>query len=73
MISQKYMYKGSRHILFTRIAATGISFSPLPCHARHGYMVTNAHRVEVEAITDGHASAPPSGAAAATPQSGAWL
>jgi hypothetical protein len=33
-------------------------------------MVTNAYRVEVEAGADGHASAPPSKAAAAAPPAG---
>jgi hypothetical protein len=55
----------SRHVLIPRIAAVGISFSPLPCQAWHGYGVTIAHRVEVEVGADGPASAPPSGAAAA--------
>jgi hypothetical protein len=50
-----------------RIAAPGTSFSPLPCKARHGYKVTNAHRVEVEVGADGPASSPPSGVAAAAP------
>jgi hypothetical protein len=31
--------------MIPRIAAVGTSFSPLPCHAWHGYGVTNAHRV----------------------------
>jgi hypothetical protein len=47
------------------------SLSLLPCQVWHGYMVTNAHRVEVEVGADGHASAPPSGAAAAAPLAGA--
>jgi hypothetical protein len=34
---------------------------PVQCRAWHGYMVTNAHRVEVEVGSDGHASAPPPG------------
>jgi hypothetical protein len=34
-------------------------------------MVTSAHRVEVEVGGDGHASAPPAGAAAAAPPAGA--
>jgi hypothetical protein len=37
----------------------------------HGYGVTNALSVEVEAGADGHASAPPSRAAAATLPAGA--
>jgi hypothetical protein len=45
--------------------------SPLPCQAWHGYMITSAHRVEVEVGADGHASAPLSGAAAAAPPAGA--
>jgi hypothetical protein len=40
-----------------RIAAVGTSFSPLPCKARHGYMVTSVHRVEVEVGAGGPASA----------------
>jgi hypothetical protein len=48
----------------------GISFSPLPCQAWHAYMVTSAHREEVEEGADGHASAPPSGAVAAAPPAG---
>jgi hypothetical protein len=52
----------SRQLLIPRIAAVGTSFSPLPCHAWHGYGVTSAHRVEVEVGADGPASAPPSGA-----------
>jgi hypothetical protein len=53
------------------IAAAGTSFSPLPCHARDGYGVTSAHRVEVEVGADGHANAPPSGATAAAPPAAA--
>jgi hypothetical protein len=64
-------YMASRPLLIPRIEAVGTSFSPLPCQARHGYMVTSAHRVEVEVGADGHASAPPSGAAAAAPPAGA--
>jgi hypothetical protein len=63
----------SRQLLIPRIAAVGTSFSPLPCQAWHGYGVTNAHHVEVEVGADGHASAPPSGAAAAAPPAGAVL
>jgi hypothetical protein len=64
-------YMASRQLLIMRIATAGTSFSLLPCQAWHGYMVTSAHRVEVEVCADGHASAPPSGAAAAAPPSGA--
>jgi hypothetical protein len=53
------------------IAAVGTSFSHLPCQASHGYGVINAHRVEIEVVADGPASAPPSGAAAAAPPAGA--
>jgi hypothetical protein len=59
--------------MIPRIAVVGTSFSPLPCQAWHGYGVTNAHRVEVEVGADGHANAPPSGAAAAAPPAGALL
>jgi hypothetical protein len=48
-----------------------LPFSPLPCKAWHGYMVTSAHRVEVEVGADGPARAPLSGAAAAVPSAGA--
>jgi hypothetical protein len=65
------MYKASRHELIARIARAGTPFSPLPCQARHGYMVSNAHHVEVKVGTDGSASAPPSGAVAAAPPAGA--
>jgi hypothetical protein len=51
--------------------AVGTSFSPLPCQAWHGYMVTSAHRVEVEVGANGPASALLSGAAAAAPPAGA--
>jgi hypothetical protein len=64
-------YMASRNMLIARITVAGTYCSPLPCHAWHNYMVTNAHRVEVEVGADGHASAPPSGAAAATPPAGA--
>jgi hypothetical protein len=37
----------SRQLLIPRIAAAGTSFNLLPCQAWHGYMDTNAHRVEV--------------------------
>jgi hypothetical protein len=50
-----------RQLIITRVAAAGTSLSPLPCHAWRGYMVTNAHRVEVEVGADGPASAPPTG------------
>jgi hypothetical protein len=43
----------SRQLLIPRIAASGTSFSPLPCQAKHGNMVTSAHRVEVEVGADG--------------------
>jgi hypothetical protein len=56
---QNPLYMVSRHMMIPRIAAAGTSFSPLPCQAWHGYMVTIAHRVEVEADADGHASATP--------------
>jgi hypothetical protein len=71
MIFQNLPYRAARQMLIPRIAATDTSFSPLPYHARHGYMVTNAHRVEVVVGADGHASAPPSGAAADAPPAGA--
>jgi hypothetical protein len=64
-------YKASPQLLIPRIAATGTSFSPLPCQAWHGYWVTSAHRVDVEVGADGLASAPLSGAAAAAPPAGA--
>jgi hypothetical protein len=54
-----------------RIAVAGTSFSPLPYKTWHGYMVTIAHRVELEVGADGTASAPPSGAAAVVPPLGA--
>jgi hypothetical protein len=65
-------YMASRQVLIPRIVAADTSFSPLPCQAWHGYMVTNAHRVEVEVGADGPASAPLSEAAAAAPPAGAW-
>jgi hypothetical protein len=67
------MYMAARQLLIQRIVAAGTSFSPLPCQAWHGYMVTSAHIVEVEVGTDGPASAPPSGAAAAAPLVGASM
>jgi hypothetical protein len=70
MFFQNPPYWASRQLLIPRIAAVGTSFNTLPCKAWHGYMVTNAHRVEVEVGADGHASAPLSGAAAAA---GAWF
>jgi hypothetical protein len=45
--------------------------STLPREAWHGYMVTIAHHEEVGVSADGHAGAPPSGAAAAGPPTGA--
>jgi hypothetical protein len=44
--------------MIARIATAGTSFSRLPCKAWHGYMITNAHHVEVGA--GGPTSAPPS-------------
>jgi hypothetical protein len=64
MIFQNPPYMASRYLLIPRIEADGTSFSPLPCQAWHGYMVTIDHRVEVEVCADGLASAPPSGATA---------
>jgi hypothetical protein len=60
-----------RQLLIPRIVALGTSFSRLPCQAWHGYMVTNAHRVEVEVGADGPESTTPSRAAAAAPPAGA--
>jgi hypothetical protein len=57
--------------MITRIAATGTWFSPMPYQTWHGYMVPIAHRVEVDVGAYGHASAPPSGTAAAVPPAGA--
>jgi hypothetical protein len=71
LLFQNPPYRASRQLLIPRIVIVGTSFSPLPCQAWHGYRVTNAHRVEVEVGADGHASAPPSGAAAAAPPAGA--
>jgi hypothetical protein len=65
MFFQNLPYRASRQLLIPWIAAVGTSFSPLPCQAWHGYGVTSAHRVEVDA------SAPPTGAAAAAPPAGA--
>jgi hypothetical protein len=73
MFFQNPPYWASRQLLIPWIAAVGASFSPLPCHAWHGYGVTGAHRVEVEVGADGPASAPLSGAAAAAPPAGALL
>jgi hypothetical protein len=70
-VLQNPPYMASRQLLITRIAAAVTSFNPLPCQAWHGYMVTS--RMEVEVGADGRASAPPSGAAAATPPAGAGL
>jgi hypothetical protein len=66
-------YMASRYMLNARIAAAGTSFTPLPCHAWHGYGVTSAYRVEVEVGADGHASATPSGTSAAPPPAGAVI
>jgi hypothetical protein len=71
MFFQNPQYMASRQLMILRIADAGTSFSPLPCQAWHGYMVTSAHRVEVEVGTDGPPSAPLSGAAAAAPPPGA--
>jgi hypothetical protein len=71
MFFQNPPYKASRELLISRIATVGTSFSPLPFQTWHGYGVTSAHRVEVEVGADGHASAPPSGVAAAAPPAGA--
>jgi hypothetical protein len=68
---QKPPYMASRQLLIPRIGAAGTSFSPLPCQALHGYMVIIAHSVEVEVGSNGHASAPLSGAAAAAAPAGA--
>jgi hypothetical protein len=73
MFFQNPPYRASRQLMIPRIAAVGTSFSPLPCQAWHGYMVTSAHRVEVEVGADGPASALLSGAAAAAPPAGAAL
>jgi hypothetical protein len=48
----------------------GLEITRVP-NTRFHALVTNAHRVEVEVGADGHASAPPSGAAASTPPAGA--
>jgi hypothetical protein len=64
-------YMASRQLLISRIAGAGSSFSPLACQAWYGYGVASAQRVEVEVGADGHASAPPSGAAAVAPLAGA--
>jgi hypothetical protein len=71
MFFQNLPYRASRQLLIPRIAVVSTPFSPLPCKAWHGYMATNAHRVEIEVGADGHASAPLSGAAAAAPPAGA--
>jgi hypothetical protein len=60
-----------RQLLIARIATAGTSFSPLPCQAWHGYMLTITRRMEVEVGADGLASATHSGAAAAAPPAGA--
>jgi hypothetical protein len=67
---QNSPYMASREVLITRIAASNTSFTLLPCKAWHGYMVTNAHPLEVEVGAAGSASARPSGATAATPPAG---
>jgi hypothetical protein len=54
-------YMASRQRLIARIAVGGTSLSHQPCQAWHGYMLTNAHREEVEVGDDGHASPPPPG------------
>jgi hypothetical protein len=72
-VFQNPPYMASRELLIKRIAITDTSFSPLQCHARHGYMVTIAHRVEVEVGAHGPASAPLSGAAVATSPAGAAM
>jgi hypothetical protein len=61
----------SRQLLIPRIVAAGTLLSPLPYHTCHGYMITSAHRVEVEVFADGPASAPHSGAATTAPPAGA--
>jgi hypothetical protein len=71
MFFQNPPNRASRQLLILRIAAVGTFFSPLPCHAWHGYGATSAHRVEVEVGADGLASAPLSGAAADAPPAGA--
>jgi hypothetical protein len=71
MFFQNPPYMASRHLLIPRIATVGTSSNPLPCQAWHGYGVTRARRVEVDVGADGHASAPPSGSAAAAPPAGA--
>jgi hypothetical protein len=73
VILQNPPYKASRHLLIPRIAASGTSFSPLPCQAWHGCSarLQSPHRVEVELGADGAASAHTSGAAATTPPAGA--
>jgi hypothetical protein len=43
----------------------------LPCSAWHGKAVTSAHHEDVGLSPDGHASAPPSGAAASSQPAGA--
>jgi hypothetical protein len=68
---QNPSYMASRLLLIHRIANAGTSSSPLPCQAWHGYMVISTHRVEVEVGADGSPRAPPSGAPATTPPTGA--
>jgi hypothetical protein len=69
---QNPLYMASRELMIPRIAAAGTSFSPLPCQAWHGYMVSSAHCVEVEVGADRLTSAPLSWAAAAAPPAGAY-
>jgi hypothetical protein len=71
MLFQNPPYMAPRQPLIPQITALGTSFIPLPCHAWHGYGVTGTHRVEVEVGADRPASAPSSGAAAASPPAGA--
>jgi hypothetical protein len=54
-------HMASRELLIPRIAAAGTSFSPLPCQAWHGFMVANAHPVEVEKVPTGIRAHPPPG------------
>jgi hypothetical protein len=70
-VFQNPPYLASRQLIITRIAVTGTSFSPLPCHAWQGCKVTCAHRAEVEVGANGHARAPPSRTAAAAPPASA--
>jgi hypothetical protein len=56
---------------FPKPSAPGFPTAADPADRWHGYMVTNAHRVEAEVGADRPASAPLSGAAAAAPPAGA--